>query len=123
MIIPVPLHRRRLRERGYNQAAVIAKALAAEFTKDRTLYREDVLIRETETKRLKTLSPLERRIALENAFKADLSSVPSEMRENILVVDDIYTTGATMDEAARTLRSAGVERVFFLTLCVGRGSV
>lgn len=121
MIVPVPLHRGRLRERGYNQAAVIAKALAAEFVKDRTLYREDVLIRETETKRLKTLSPLERRIALENAFKADLSSVPSGMCENILVVDDIYTTGSTIDAAAKCLKRAGAKHVFFLAVTIGQG--
>ena len=122
MIVPVPLHPSRLRERGYNQAAVIAKALAAEFAEDRILYREDVLIRETETKRLKTLSPMERRIALEDAFKADLSFVPSEMCENILVIDDIYTTGSTIDAAAKCLKHAGAKQVFFLTVTIGQGA-
>ena len=121
MIVPVPLHRGRLRERGYNQAAVIAKALADEFAGDRELYREDVLARETETKRLKTLSPLERRIALEDAFRADLSSVPPGMRENILVVDDIYTTGSTVDAAAKCLKRAGANHVFFLAVTIGQG--
>ena len=121
MIVPVPLHRSRLRERGYNQAAVIAEALAAEFG-DQALYREDVLIRETETKRLKTLSPMERRIALEDAFRADLSSVPSEMCESVLVVDDIYTTGSTIDATAKCLKRAGAKHVFFLAVTIGQGA-
>lgn len=122
MIVPIPLHRSRLRERGYNQAAVIAKALAAEFSEGRMLYHEDVLIRETETKRLKTLSPIERRIALEDAFMADLSSVSSEMCENVLVIDDIYTTGSTIDAAAKSLKRAGAKKVFFLTVTIGQGA-
>lgn len=121
LIVPVPLHRSRLRERGYNQAAVIAKALAAELDEGRMLYREDVLIRVTETKRLKTLTPLERRIALEDAFKADLSPVPSGMGDNVLVVDDIYTTGSTIDAIAKCLKSAGAKHVFFLAVTIGQG--
>ena len=127
LIVPVPLYRKRLRERGYNQAAEIAAELAAQLNPDterdglpEILYREDVLWRTEQTKRLKTLRPEERKMALKGVFSADLSDVGPSLRKSILVIDDIYTTGSTIDEIARTLKRAGAEHVYFLTVTIGQ---
>ncbi len=138
LIVPVPLHKKRLAERGYNQAAVIAASLTRELsvlrggTRGRhyagggrcltPVFREDVLRRTAPTKRLKTMGPAGRRHALEGVFKADLSGIEPAVRENVLLVDDIFTTGSTADAAAGALKRAGAKNVYFLTVTIGRGT-
>jgi len=112
-VIAVPLHKARLRERGYNQARLLAERVAENL--DRPDW-SDCLIRDKKTARQSSLSdPISRRINLTDAFglangaaaffdrnKGDSSDLP------ILLIDDILTTGVTMAEAARPLRAYGL---------------
>lgn len=112
IIVPVPLHRKRLEKRGYNQSELIAEALG----KGLALPVDKVVLkRKINTRPQKDLGPAERKVNLKNAF---VSNGRLE-RENVLLVDDIYTTGATVDEAARTLKKAGAARVYFLVIAIG----
>jgi ComF family protein len=109
-MIPVPLHPRRLRERGYNQATLIARELA------RTLslpILEDVLVRSRATKTQTQLSAAERRVNVVGAFTAEPIQVAGRA---LLLVDDVCTTGSTLDACADALRRAGASHVYALTL-------
>ncbi|QAU24486.1 ComF family protein [Dyella sp. M7H15-1] len=105
MIIPVPLHHRRLRERGYNQAVEIARPLASIFG---IPCRHDVLIRTRHTDAQTGLDAMERRRNLRGAFVLR-NAVP--LPTHVAVLDDVFTTGATLAECVRTLKRAGVVRV------------
>lgn len=115
VLIPVPLHKDRMRKRGYNQAQLIAKELGRliNLPTDETL-----LVRNRKTQPQKELNDKERVKNLENAFKIQRNVV--EYKKAILV-DDIYTTGTTVDACAKVLIAHGVESVYFVTLCIGRG--
>lgn len=114
MLIPIPLHQKRKRERGYNQTEILAKVIS-----DRTKIpvETNVLKRKKRTNPQKQLSDVERRKNIENAFL-----VQGEIRAKaVALIDDIYTTGSTLDEAAKTLKNAGVSKVYFLTISIGQG--
>lgn len=115
IIVPVPLHPQRLRERGYNQAEVIARAVSAESG---IRLVTDGLLRNGSTSAMKNLSAKERYSNLTKVLEAGpgLSGIRSA-----LIVDDIYTTGATVDAGARVLRAAGISRIYFLSVCIGGG--
>ena len=113
MLVPVPLSAKRLRERGYNQAALLARGVAEMAG---IPVREDVLRRVRDTGALRKMGVSERQHILENAFIASANDVKSEL---IMLVDDIYTTGATIDACAKTLLDAGAGGVCFLTLAIG----
>jgi ComF family protein len=105
-IIPVPLHRERLMQREFNQAAAVAKGLARYL--DVPLL-ERVLVRVRSTRPQVELSGRERRQNVRQAF-AVTNVAPLEDKQ-VLVVDDVFTTGATLGEIARTLKVAGAARV------------
>lgn len=112
-IIPVPMYKLKQRKRGYNQAEEFARSLAkASGIKVDT----KLLIRRKDTVPMKTLSKQQRYENLLKAFK--VSSKPTYKR--VLVVDDIFTTGSTIDACARVLRQNGVENVY--GLCIASGS-
>ena len=114
-MIPIPLHPRRLAVRGYNQAELLARAVGGRM--GLPVY-SDLLVRVKNTIPLKRLNSKERQNNLKKAFNI----APNDVKlKTILIVDDIYTTGATVDEAARVLRAAGVERVYFIALACGTG--
>ncbi len=115
-MIPVPVHKSRLKKRGYNQAALIAKQISKRL--DIPVY-DDIVIRTHATGAQKELGALERQNNLKKAFKVTRNVVKLE---SVLIVDDIYTTGATVDAVADCLKGAGVKRVFFVSLCIGRGN-
>ena len=109
-VVPVPLHRRRLVERGFNQAALLAKPVA------RTLgvpMRYAGLERCRMTPTLGHHGRATRVAAVAGAFRAT-----GQMSGGILLIDDVRTTGATLGEAARVLLDRGASRVFGLTLAV-----
>ena len=112
-IIPIPLHKKRKRKRGYNQAELLAGELGDIL--GLPVYT-DVLVRVRDTKPQKTLDDAERKNNLKEAFKTTKNIVQLNY---ILVVDDIYTTGSTLDAAASALAKAGVAEVY--TCCVGIG--
>lgn len=114
-IIPIPLHWRRKMQRGYNQAELIAKELGI-VTGIPVNIRS--LIRSKSTVRQKVLSVRERKNNLKGAFQSVHSE---ELCGRVLLIDDIYTTGSTLDEAAKCLKNAGVRKVYFLTISIGQG--
>lgn len=118
IIIPIPLHSSKLRKRGYNQAAIVAEELG-ELTG--LPVNEGLLKRVRGTSPLKSLNPTERRMNLRKAFAVTDNERELLRGKNVLLVDDIYTTGSTMDEAAKVLKRAGVEKVFYLTISIGQG--
>ncbi len=115
-IVPVPVHRSKLKKRGYNQAALIAKELSKRL---KIPVNEALVIRTADTKVQKNLGARERQNNLKGAFKVPRNSVELN---TVLIVDDIYTTGATVDSVARCLKGAGVSSVYSATLCIGRGN-
>lgn len=111
LIVPVPLHTSRLRQRGFNQSLLLAR----EFFRER---KEKIKPRLLERHRPKppqtSLNGRQRRLNVRGAFRV---TNPSQVRDRTLVlVDDIYTTGATLNECARVLKRAGARRVTALTL-------
>ncbi len=115
VIIPVPLHRRRRRQRGYNQAEILAR----EFSKlCAILMSKKIVKRYRYTSPQKKLDRGQRSRNLRDAFKVTehLGQV-----KRVLIVDDIYTTGSTIDAIARELKEKGVQKVWFFTISIGQG--
>jgi ComF family protein len=104
-LVPVPLHRTRLRRRGYNQALELAKPLAKHFA---VPLLHDALRRTRDTGAQTDLTALQRRRNVRGAF-ARFS--PGTLPEHVAVLDDVFTTGATLAECVRVLKKAGVARV------------
>ena len=104
LVIPVPLHPSRERSRGFNQAELIAARLGRPVA-------ARLLRRRKNTPSQTGLSRNERKRNLAGAFE-----VRGEIKGTIIIVDDVYTTGATMNEIARTLKRAGAGRVEVLTV-------
>lgn len=115
VIVPIPMYQGKKRRRGYNQAEVFAKALGRELGMpvDTGLVRR---VRDTTPQ--KELNDKERRCNLKNAFQL----VPNIVKyKEILLVDDIYTTGSTMDAVAEVLLSAGVKNIYYICISIGIG--
>lgn len=108
-IVPVPLHRRRQIERGFNQSALLARHLAA-FTS--VSLHEDTLLRIRDTPPQVGKNYQERQENVVDSFQATRSLDGID----ILLIDDVYTTGATLRACAHALRSAGARSVHALTL-------
>jgi ComF family protein len=105
-LIPIPLAPKRLRERGYNQSEMLARALARQW---RIPVVVDVLVRTRETPTQTALTPETRLANVAGAFAA------TKLKSNLVLVDDVFTTGATLAEAARALEQAGATRVMGVT--------
>ena len=114
-LIPVPLHRSRKAGRGYNQAEILAKELSK--LTGIPCY-SDLVKRVRNTIPQKELNVQERQNNLKKAFLIHSDVVKLN---KTIVVDDIYTTGSTIDAVAKELRQHGVEKVYYLTLCIGEG--
>jgi len=111
-LVPVPLHKRRYRERGYNQAELLARSLE-KLTQIPVLANNLTRIKYTEQQR-KFKSRKEKRENVEGVFKV---RHPEEIKDaTILLIDDVLTTGATVSEIARTLLNAGANRVDVFTI-------
>lgn len=114
LIIPVPMHANRLAERGYNQAQLLAEQLAQQ-TEVPCL--PGALRRWRFTPSQVGLGRAERLVNVQDAFEADSTSVTNRV---VLLVDDVYTTGATLSACADTLLQAGAAAVYGLTVSVAR---
>jgi len=112
VIVPVPMYEKKKRKRGYNQAEVFARALGENLG----LPVVDLVERKKDTVPQKGLNAYERRENLKNAFKIKGNGVQFR---HIMLVDDIYTTGSTMDHVAEVLLSQGAEDVYAVYICVG----
>ena len=107
-VVPVPLHSSRLRRRGFNQARLMAKSLAEEMHS----ILSDTLEVVRSTRDQVELSGAGRRANVRGAF-----GVKGRIRGRVLLVDDVFTTGATMSECARMLVRAGAAEVHAVSLC------
>ncbi len=118
LYIPVPLHPRRLRFRGFNQAELLAEALAKAFAPELNLpVLKNCLLRTRYTKsQMKTRSREERLGNLKNAFIFTRENVSFIKGKNVWLIDDVATTGVTLEECARVLKSAGAKSVFGIVL-------
>lgn len=111
-LIPVPLHRKKERRRGFNQSAYIAEQLSllTGIPCDGEIVKKC-----RNTKSQKKLNAQERRNNLKNAF-----IIRKNVKDfTLLIIDDVYTTGSTMDEISACLMAGGAKKVYFLTLCMG----
>lgn len=111
VIVPVPLHRLRLRGRGLNQAAVLARLFFA--GRERTIL-PDGLIRVRNTVAQTELRGIDRRKNLKNAFRLNRSFQPD--RSIVCLVDDVFTTGTTVEACSRVLKNHGAREVRVITL-------
>jgi competence protein ComFC len=110
-VLPVPLSEPRLREREFNQAQILAKDIAEAFNKELLV---DTLCRSHCNKAQAELTHTERMINVSGTFSVRRSDKVSG--KNLIIIDDVLTTGATSSEAARALKDAGANIVFVLTL-------
>lgn len=115
VIIPVPMYKIKKLQRGYNQAELIADEVGRllEVPVDKKL-----LVRSRATKAMKELDDEQRIKNLQNAFKITDSIVKYK---KILLVDDIYTTGSTIDACSEVLLQAGAAEIYFACVCIGNG--
>jgi ComF family protein len=110
MVVPVPLGRQRMKERGYNQVGLLAMPLAVI---QGWHYSPQVLTRVRETRSQVGLSPIERKENISGAFRADPALVAGKA---ILLMDDVVTTGATLAACSEALVKADAQIVYALTL-------
>lgn len=115
VIIPVPIHYKKRIKRGYNQAELIADELGTTLG---IPVDNRILVRDKATTPQKELSNVERRNNLKKAFKIAESIVKYK---KVLIVDDIYTTGSTVDACASALKKAGAGQIYFISLSIGAG--
>lgn len=115
VIIPVPIHQRKMIKRGYNQAELIGRELGKALN---IKVDSNYLIRALNTKPQKEMDKSRRKKNVENAFKITDNVVKYS---KIILVDDIYTTGSTIDECAKVLLMAGVSEINFVSLSIGEG--
>jgi ComF family protein len=111
LIIPIPLHKSRQREREFNQAGILSREIAREFNKK---VLTDVLLRIKPTKTQTELTFQERCQNVKESFSVIKPELVKDT--NLLLIDDVLTTGATSSEAARCLKEAGARKVLLLTL-------
>lgn len=112
-LVPVPVHPARRKKRGFNQAELLAEGLGRRIG---IPVRTDLLFRGRNTEAQKALTTEERFRNLLGAFRADPAAAAG-VRSAILV-DDIYTTGSTIEACATALQRAGVREVYFVSLCI-----
>jgi ComF family protein len=110
VVVPVPLGKERIKERGYNQVGLVAMPLAAA---NHWRYVPRALVRSRETRSQVGLTPTERKNNVAGAFEAEPALVSEA---TILLMDDVATTGATVTACATALMDAGAKSVYVLTL-------
>lgn len=115
LLVPVPVHRTRRRKRGFNQAEVLAEVMGRRL---KIPVEPAALIRHRKTLPQKELTAAERLKNLSGAVRADRKLTAGK---RILLVDDIYTTGSTVEACSRALLEAGAEKVFFAVICMTGG--
>ena len=112
-VVPIPLHERKMREREFNQSEILGEAIAKEFNIE---LLKDGLSRVRDTASQVDLADKDRWSNIKDCFAVDTRIENRLKGRNLLLVDDILTTGATCSEAASTLKNAGAGVVFVLTL-------
>ncbi len=113
-LIPVPMYKGKKNKRGYNQAEVLAKAIGRKMN---IPVRCDIIERVRDTTPMKELSASERHVNLKKAFNIVQNDVKLK---NIIIIDDIYTTGSTVDHMTWQLKKGPASSVYVLTLAIGQ---
>jgi len=111
IIIPVPIHKKRQKERGYNQSVLIATELADFLNK---LCVKNVLYKKIDNTMQSTLNQKQRIENVKNVY--GIKNIKLIENKNIILFDDIYTTGSTVNECARILKQSGANKILVLTL-------
>ena len=115
VFVPVPIHKRKLAKRGYNQAEL----LAGEFSRITGIpVDNELIIRSVNTPPQKKYDPEKRANNVKTAF---ISSEKIVKYSSAMLVDDIYTTGATIDACTGVLNGMGIEKVYYISICIGKG--
>ena len=113
-MIPVPLHSARLKERGYNQSLILAEHIGRKYN---IPVKADLLKRIRNTLMQSLTSRHERRENVRDAFRASKRCAGM----NIILVDDVITTGSTAEECAKALKAAGADKVYVIAACYAGG--
>lgn len=114
LILPVPVSKERLKERGYNQAGEIARHLSKI---SKIPCNEHILVRDKDTKPQSGFSPSQRARNIKGAFKC-LEEFDHKYKV-ILIIDDIYTTGSTINACAKVLKASGASTIYSSVVCIG----
>ena len=118
-LMPVPLHPSKMRKRGFNQAELIADGIGKTYG---IPVINDVLYRRRKTSAQKYYDNVGRKKNLSGAFAADKRRLKKYGKlENVIIVDDIYTTGSTIDGCAMVLVECGINNIYFICACIGIG--
>ncbi|MCC8125887.1 MAG: ComF family protein [Clostridiales bacterium] len=115
-LVPVPVHPARRRIRGFNQAEELARRMGVAW---KIPVEGDLLIRTKNTAPQKELGAAGRLQNLQKAFAVPETARRGELPQRIVLVDDIYTTGSTIEACTRVLKASGVAEVYFLSVCTG----
>lgn len=113
IVVPIPLHKDRERKRGFNQAALLAKYISVHLKLELDTKN---LTREIQTKAQNKLDRSQRKRNISGVF--DLKDKKAFLDKKVLLIDDIYTTGSTVDECSKLLLKNGASQVFVATLAV-----
>ena len=113
--MPVPVHPSRKRKRGYNQAELLAGVISR---RTGIPVRQDLIVRQKKTVPQKELDEKQRQNNLKKAFKIIKNDVKLD---TIVIIDDIYTTGSTINAMATMLHIAGISRIYYAALAIGNG--
>lgn len=114
-LVPIPLHKRKLKTRGYNQAELVARELSRYWG---IPVVNNLIVRCKNTKPMKGIVGTDRQNNLKKAFKLGVNDVKLS---TIIIIDDIYTTGSTIDAVSKVCLDAGISKVYFLTVSIGYG--
>lgn len=118
-VIPVPIYKKKRRKRGFNQAEIFAKGIANILEKP--MYSK-IVERIHDTKPQKQLNPGERKNNLKKAFCGNIEEYQKAGKpRRVLIVDDIYTTGATAEAVTAALKKMGVKEVYVFCIAIGKG--
>ena len=114
-LVPIPLHKKKHKKRGFNQAELVARELSRYW---KIPVMENLVVRCKNTRPMKEIVGTDRQNNLKKAFKLGTNDVKLN---TIIIIDDIYTTGSTIDAVAGECRKAGIENIYFITVSVGNG--
>ena len=117
LLIPVPLHKRKRRQRGFNQSELLTKAIALHFSLN---FHSEILLRiKNNPPQAKINNFIEREENVKDIFQISISNLNLIKNKRVILIDDVYTSGATMQEAAKILKKNGAKKVIGLVLARG----